>query len=163
MVSVIAPQASAQVNVERAVSGECEVGDNIEVTLVMSVGENVPAGAVVAEKLHENLTYISSEPEGVFRENTRELEWLFYGEALASGEITYIVVPEHEGEIRFEGVVKMVRNMTLTTKDIVGDNLLVVRAKSLLTGASPEIAAALVLVLAIVFSLGILFRKHARR
>jgi hypothetical protein len=161
LVFLIAPQVSAQVSVERVLPDKCEFGDNVQVTLIMSVGENVPSGAIIVEELCENLTYVSSEPEGVFRENTRELEWLFYGKDVTAREITYVVVPENGGEFRFSGVVKTARGMMLTTKGITGDNVLTVYVKHLPTEGFPAVVLVVALaVLIIVSSLGFLLKKY---
>ncbi len=116
---LIVPIAAAQVTVERDLPEKIYAGEDFTVTLTLKVGENKPNGVIVVEKVPEGFTYVSSDPEGVFMENTNELKWVFYGDDVKDRTITYTLkAPSELKTVTFYGEVKTI----LGTEEIKGNN-----------------------------------------
>ena len=127
---LLIPIASAQVTVERDLPDQVSCNEKFNVVLSIKIGENKPNGVIIVEHIPEGFSYVSSDPEGVFMEETKELKWVFYGAEVEDRTITYTLkAPSETKTATFDGEVKTI----LGTEKIQGDAKVEIAAKATLT------------------------------
>lgn len=147
------PAVSAQVTVTRDLPDSAKVGDEITVTLALTIGSEKPAGAIIEESIPDGASYISSSPEATVSEG--KLKWAFYGEQLKDMTLQYTVKVEKAGKLDFSGTVKTL----LGNENIGGDSELEVSEKSAEQPKGTPGFEAFVAV-AVIGSIALLRRKH---
>jgi|Deesub1362A_J573_1020465.scaffolds.fasta_scaffold01034_4 hypothetical protein len=115
---MLAGSVSAELTVTRDLPDSASTGDEITVTLSIKIDGEIPAGAIVEEKIPEGITYISSTPEAT--ETDTGLKWVLYGSDLKETDLKYVAKVEESADINFEGTYTTL----LGTEDISGDSML---------------------------------------
>jgi len=107
---------SAQVTVTRDLPDSAKVGDEITVTLTITIGSEKPAGAIIEEGIPDGASYVSSSPEATLSEG--KLKWAFYGDQQKDMTVEYTLKVGKAGKLDFGGAVKTL----LGNENIGGDS-----------------------------------------